>query len=458
MNVDMENDSIKELLLKFSAPAISGMLISALYMLVDGVFIGKGVGPDGLGAINIAYPVILLGTSLSMMFGIGGSTAISVLKGQRSDPEETGKYLTHILLLTLVAYLVIVSVTFGFQEPIIYLLGSNKYLFDMVRDYLLTGTFFLIFYMTSITLNAVVRNDNSPKFAMASMALGAFVNITLDWLFILELGMGMRGAALATGIAQLASCLFLIGYFFTKRCGIRPTFTGFSFDHITRITRNGLPSFVMEFAFALVLILFNNVIMKHMGDLGTAAFGAICYIFYVFIMVFTGLAQGVQPIVSYHFGAQNYDKVKETLFQGHKASLLIGSLILLMVYFKGDAMIRIFNSDPDFVEVAANGLLIYTSGILFLGANFVNISYLQSREETRTANILSLLRSTLFVMLGLAVLPSILGINGIWLAYPFGDVMTFIAGIALTGRSRAHLNTPNQFNRVKSKSDGSISC
>ena len=431
MDVDMEKDSIKKLLFNFSAPAISGMLISALYMLIDGIFVGKGVGPEGLGAINIAYPVILLGVSLSMMFGIGGSTAISVLNGRGADSRETGKYLTHILFLVITSYLIIVSVTFGFQKKIIYFLGSNDSLFDMVRDYLLTGTFFLIFYMLSIALNAVVRNDKAPKYALISMVVGALVNIALDWLFILEYSMGMKGAALATGIAQLASFLFLAGYFFRKECGIRPVFITVGLGYIKRIIKNGFPSFVLEFAFALVLVLFNNVIIIYLGDLGISAFGAICYIFYVFIMVFTGLAQGVQPIVSYQFGAKNHDRMKEALVQGQRASFGIAAFILLIVYLKGDAMIRIFNSEPEFVAVAANGLLIYTSGIMFLGANFVNISYLQSMEKPGIANVLSILRSTLFVMLGLAFLPKAIGVNGIWLALPFADFMTFCISVII---------------------------
>ncbi|WP_172807258.1 MATE family efflux transporter [Endozoicomonas ascidiicola] len=425
MKIDLDKDPVGKLLFNYSFPAITGMLISALYMIVDGIFVGQFVGPDGLAAINIAYPIIMLGTSASMMFGIGGSTVISVIRGQGNHTTEAGKYLTQIILMILVSWLIILTVTFSTYETLIYRLGSNEHLFPIVKDYLLTLTSFLIFFMLSIALNAVVRNDESPVYAMIAMGIGTIVNIGLDWLFIAEYGMGMKGAALATGIAQTASFVFLAGHFFRKKCTIRPAITGFMRSHIQRIMDNGFPSFVMEIAFAIVMVAFNNVLMVYMGQIGTSAYGAICYVFYIFIMIFTGLAQGLQPIVSYSYGARQFDRMKETLVLVQRTAFVIASGIFLLVFFKSELLIQIFNSDPELVAVGSHGLMIYTSAIVFLGANFVNIAYLQSMEKPKTANILSLLRSTVFVLPSLIILPKLLGNDGIWLSMPLADVMTF---------------------------------
>lgn len=436
MKFDLETDSINKLLLNFSLPAIGGMLIGALYIIVDGIFIGKGIGASGIAAINIAYPVITLGVALSMMFGIGGSTVISILQGQGKG-NKAGNYLTHIILLVFISYLGIVGATFKYFEEIIYFLGSNDSLFYMVKDYLLTAVPFLLFFMLSIALNAVVRNDNSPNYAMFSMVIGTVINITLDWLFILEFGMGMKGAALATGVAQLISFLFLLGHFFRKKCQIKAKLVFIEPNSIKRILENGFSSFVMELATAIVILSFNKALMVHLGEIGAAAFGVISYVFYVFTMIFTGLAQGIQPIVSYNFGAKKRLRVREILTQGKKISLILSFIILISVCFKGDAMIGLFNNEEELLLIATRGLLIYTSGIVFLGFNFVNISFFQSIEQPKVANILSVIRSLVYTLLGLAILPKFLGVDGIWLSLPFSDLMTFCTTSAIEKKNKS---------------------
>ncbi len=435
MKFDLEKDSINRLLFNFSFPAVTGMLISALYVIIDGIFIGKGMGGRGLAAINIAYPVITLGVALSLMFGVGGATVISVLQGE-GKRDEAGRYLTHIIMLNIISYgIITIGVLFNYRY-IIELLGSSEGLFEMVRDYLLTGVIFNIFFMLSVSLNAVVRNDRAPTYAMFSMALGAVTNIFLDWMFIFQMDMGMRGAALATGIAQGVSFFYLAGHFFKKKCSIRPTLTPIKLSCLLRIMNNGFPSFILEFAVAVVSISFNNVLMDYLGEIGVSAFSIIAYIFYIFRMIFSGLAQGIQPIVSYNFGAKKWVRVKATLVQGHKIAFITALMIIGGVYFKGEWMVELFNGDEELIKIASRGLLLYSSAMIFLGANFINISYLQSMERSLVANLLSLVRSMVFVVIGLVSLPNLIGVDGIWLSLPFADFMTFGIGWAISKRSR----------------------
>lgn len=435
MKFNLEKDPINKLIFNFSFPAVTGMLISALYVIIDGIFIGKGMGGRGLAAINIAYPVITLGVALSLMFGVGGATVISVLQGE-GKKEEASKYLSHIILLNIISYLVISAVVFLFSEKIIYALGSSEGLFTLVRDYLLTGVAFNIFFMLSVSLNAVVRNDKAPTYAMISMVFGAVTNIVLDWIFIFEMDMGMKGAALATGIAQAVSFIYLAGHFFRKKCSIRPVIIPIELRCIGRIMNNGFPSFILEFAVAVVSVSFNNVLMVYLGEIGISAFSIIAYIFYIFRMIFSGLAQGIQPIVSYNFGAKKWGRVKATVIQGHKIAFITALFIILGVYLKGEAMVELFNGDEELVKIASRGLLLYSSAMIFLGANFINISYLQSMEKSLVANMLSFVRSMVFVVIGLISLPKLIGTDGIWLTLPFADFMTFGVGYVLSKRSK----------------------
>ncbi|MGL4653744.1 MATE family efflux transporter [Cetobacterium sp.] len=426
-SIDLEKDSINKLFFSFSFPAVMGMLISAFYVIIDGIFIGRGIGGDGLAAINVAYPIITLTIALSLMFGTGGATVISIKQGE-GKIEEVNKYFSHMVILNIISYLLICSLTLIFQNKIVYLLGSSDRLFYLTKAYLIPGVIFSIFFMLSISLNAVVRNDNSPNFAMASMGIGAVVNIFLDALFILKFKWGMYGAAYATGIAQMASALFLLSYFLRKDCKIKFIKDSIDINAVKRICLNGFPSFVLEFAVAVITVLFNSTLMILTGEIGVAAFSIIAYIFYVFRMIFNGLAQGIQPIISYNFGANQSGRIKATLILGHKISLFVSLLILSLVYFERDFIIEFFNGDIELIKLASRGLLIYSSAVIFLGANFINISYLQSMEKSTIANFLSFGRSFVFIIIGIFTLPSFIGVDGVWLSLPFADFMTFVTG------------------------------
>lgn len=436
-SIDLEKDSISKLLFNFSFPAVMGMLISALYVIIDGIFIGRGIGGEGLAAINLAYPIITLSIALSLMFGTGGATIISIKQGQGKS-NEVNQYFFHIIILNLFCYILICFFTLIFQNKIIYLLGSSQNLFYLTKAYLIPGVIFSIFFMLSISLNAIVRNDNSPNFAMFSMGLGAVINIALDALFIIKFNWGMYGAAYATGIAQMSSALFLLSYFFKKDCTIKFTKVNLDFKIIKRICSNGFSSFILEFAVAIITILFNSTLMILTGEIGVAAFSIIAYIFYVFRMIFNGLAQGIQPIISYNFGAKHIERIKATLILGHKISLIVALSILFLVYFERNFIIKFFNGDFELIKLASRGLLIYSSAIIFLGANFINISYLQSMEKSTFANFLSFGRSFIFIIIGIFTLPNIIGVDGVWLSLPFADFMTFITGAIITLKKKLY--------------------
>ena len=416
-SLSLGKDSIGRLFFAFSLPAVTGMLVTAFYAIVDGIFIGQGVGADGLAAINIGYPIINFAAALSLMFGIGGSTLISL---HPKNKKVQNRCFSYIINLNLIAYAILVLLVIIFNEKLLYMMGSSKELLPMVKAYMYPCTLGVIFLMLANSLNAVVRNDKSPTYAFVSMVIGSVVNIFLDWLFIMVFKWGIFGGAIATAIGQLCSFLFLIKYLL-KICSI------------------GFPSFIMEFAVALITILFNISFMEYSGEIGVSSFCVVGYIFYIYRMLFTGLGQGIQPIVSYNYGEKLYDRVHQIYILGKKVAFVLGAGVLAWVILFSKDLIKLFNSDPQLVSKASHGMILYTSAIIFLALNFMEIAYLQAREQAKYANILSILRSTVYVLIALLILPRILGENGIWLALPASDLLTYLTTVIL---KRANIIKP----------------
>lgn len=430
-SMSLGKDSVGRLFFAFSVPAVTGMLVTAFYAIVDGIFIGRGVGADGLAAINIGYPIINFSAAVSLMIGIGGSTLISL---HPKNKKIQNRCFSYIIILNVISYLVILLLVLLFNDKLFYMMGSSTELLPMVRAYTYPCAFGVGFLMLANSLNAVVRNDKSPTYAFIAMVIGALTNIFLDWLFIMVFKWGIFGGAIATAIGQFCSMVFLLKYFFRFGSGFKFKLSKIKRNYLAKIVTIGFPSFIMEFAVAFITILFNKSFMKYSGEIGVSAFCIVGYVAYIFRMLFTGLGQGIQPIVSYNFGEKLMDRVKDIYKLGQKVSLVLTSGILLWVIFYSKNLIRLFNTDPALVAKASEGMILYTSAIIFLGANFIEIAYLQAREESRYANMLSMLRSTIYVAIALFVLPQFLGENGVWLALPVSDFMTYITTLILKRR------------------------
>lgn len=423
--MDLEKSSIKRLFLNFSIPAVTGMLVMALYGVVDGIFVGRGVGADALAALNLGYPIVNLGAGVSLMAGIGGATLMSIYSKNKKVQQRCFSY---IITLNIIFYLSMLVIVFLLGDRLFRFMGSSEELIPLVRLYVYPTLIFLIFLMLGNSLNAVVRNDKAPVYAFFSMILGAISNIFLDWLFILVFRWGILGAVVASGIGQILTFLALVRYFYRIDVKYKYRFMKLKSNYIFKILSIGFSTFIMEFAVAIVTVLFNISFMKMTGKIGVSAFCIVGYIFYIFRMYFNGLGQGIQPIISHNYGRKMYDRVENTFSIGKKVSFISGALILLWALFFSSPLVRLFNEDIILVEKATRGLIFYCSCVIFVGLNFTTISYLQSKGHTKFANILSILRSTVFVMINLFILPKIFGESGIWLSLPVADVMTYFVG------------------------------
>lgn len=433
-SIDLKNDPIPKLFLCFSIPSVTGMLINALYAIVDGIFIGRFVGADALAAITIGYPIINLGVALSFLFGMGGATVMSL---HAKNLRLKNTCFSHLITLNVVAYIFLALLVFGFNDSLMILMGSNEELLPLVKEYLYTCTAALIFLMLSNSLNAVVRNDKAPTYAFISMVSGAVTNIFLDWLFIVIFDMGLFGGALATGIGQVVSFIILVTYFFRSGTKIKFRFEKLRLPFFIKIVTVGFPSFTIEFAAAVTNTLLNKTFMAYSGPLGVSSYSIVTYICYMFRMVFSGFGQALQPIASFNYGIKEIQRVKQIFKIGHLSALCISSFLLGCVFLLGEWLIKMFTNDPPLIEMSCKGIILFSSALVFLGANFVNIAYLQAKGSTKLSNMLSILRSVVFVLVAVVILPPLWGEAGIWLVLPASDLLTFITSCFLFKRIRA---------------------
>lgn len=420
--IDLKRDSISKLFFNFSIPSVTGMMVNALYAIVDGIFIGQGVGADGLAAVNIAYPIINLGIAVSLLIGTDGATLISL---RPKNIKFKNLCFSHIITLNIFSYIFILSVVLLSGNKLISLLGSSELLANQVKIYLYTCVIAMIFLMLSNSLNAVVRNDKSPVYAFISMVIGAVTNVFLDWLFIIVFHWGVFGGAFATAIGQFLSFLFLVRYFFRIDCNFKYKFEKLKLTLLKNIISIGFPSFTIEFTAAITNALFNISFMKFLGEIGVSAYCIVAYICYVFRCLFTGLSQGIQPIISYNYGLKELERVRKTFKIGHIVTFIISFSILLGVISYGKNLVKLFNNDAPLINLASHGLILFSSAIIFQGANFINISYLQSKGMTKLSNLISSLRSIVFFIIAIIILPIFLKETGVWLSLPTADFMCF---------------------------------
>ncbi|MGL6113931.1 MATE family efflux transporter [Cetobacterium sp. SF1] len=423
--MNLKKDPIPKLFLKFLIPSITSALVMALYGVADGIFVGQGVGSMALGAINVGYPVMNLIIAISLGLGTGGATLLSI---NSENSQYKNKCFSYIINSGVIFYFFTLIVTRILGDKLYYFLGATDNLLPYVRDYMNICTYFSIFFIASIILSAVVRNDSSPNYAMKAMLIGAGANIILDYIFIFPLQMGIKGAAYATGLGQVLSAFYLIKYFFKNR-NLSYIKTSFDFKLLKDISSLGFPSFTLEFAIAFITILFNKQIFLYLGEMGVSAYSIVAYVFYIFRMIFNGLAQAIQPIISYNFGFKEDNRIKKVFILGHLVSLGLSLIILFGVKFEGRFIVNAFNNNVELINLANRGLFLYSSAMIFLGANFINISYLQSKNRARAANIISLNRSMIFVAGALYILPQEIGVDGVWLALPCSDLLTFLTSI-----------------------------
>jgi len=424
----LENENINKLILRYAIPSIAGTVIIGIYSIIDGIFIGRTVGAEGLAGVTLAFPVLIAIGSIGIMIGAGASAIISISLGKK-DYETASN-----ILKTAIAYIVLISfvITFLgllFIEPVISSMNLTKNLALYVSQYskiIIIGAIVQIF---AISLDPILRNDGFPKKSMIILTLMSILNIILDYILIVVFNFGVMGAAAATVLAQLFGSILYIKHFLTGKSNVKigknNPFSEFSI--IERIAKTGFPPFIMELAFGLLMIVHNIQFMRYGSSLDVSAYGIVIYISSFTYMVYLGISEGVQPLISYNYGAKKFNRVFEILKKAVLVNAILGIFSFLTILKFPDILIKIFNPyDTTLVATTTIGLEIHKFAILILGISMVLTMYFLATEQPRIAGFLSLGRTVIFILPAILVFPIYFGINGIWWATVFSEYIGLI--------------------------------
>lgn len=432
-SIDFGNRSIPELFRKLLIPTVVGMVFSALFVITDGIFVGRGVGSDALAAVNITAPLFMITAGIGLMFGVGASVVASIHLSQ-GKVKVARINITQALVFASLLIVVLSAICWAFLEPVGKLLGSSERLLPAVVEYMTWYVPFLVFYLLLNVGMFFIRLDGSPNYAMVCNAVAAILNILLDYLFIFRFGWGLMGAAFATSLGTMAGGLMTLGYLLHKRhvlrlCRIKLSRTSIQLTlrNISYMVKLGSSAFISEVSIACMMFLGNYVFIHYLGEDGVAAFSIACYFFPIIFMIYNAIAQSGQPIISYNFGIQNKKRITQTVRLMIKTAIICGVCFFgLTALFSREIVSLFLDKGEAAAEIAVKGLPYFAFGFIFFAINMVGIGYYQSIERAQRAVAITLLRGVVFMLIGFLLLPLLLNVPGIWLAVPLAELLTLL--------------------------------
>ena len=420
-------ESVGKLLLKYSVPAIIGMLVNALYNVVDRIFIGNipGVGPLAITGVGVTMPIMSITLAFAMLIGIGCTTNISIKLGQ-GKKEDAQKIIGNGITLSIIISLILSIIGIVFGNQILHLFGASDQTLYYAKSYIyiiLAGT---VFNTLGFTLNNTIRGDGNPKLAATIMVVGCITNVILDAVLIFVFNLGIQGAAIATVISQIVTALWGLIYYVKGKSNLTFEKSSLKLDKslVKAIIAIGIAPFSMQIATSLVQVISNNALKMYGGDLAIGAMATISSISMIFLMPIFGLNQGSQPIIGFNYGAKQYDRANKAF----KISALISIVILtagwVLVQLSPETVIGMFNKDPKLMDISVNGIRIYLFMIPIIGISITGSNYIQSVGKAKIATVLSLLRQVILLIPMILILPNFFGLNGVWYASPISDFLS----------------------------------
>ncbi|HZK35030.1 MAG TPA: MATE family efflux transporter [Bacillota bacterium] len=447
-NRELGETNVLKLLVKFSIPAIVGMVVNALYNVVDRIFVGQGVNSTAIAGITASMPMFNIIMAFGMLFGLGGASLISIRLGQQNH-KDAETVLGNGFLILAATGLMITFVGLIFLEPLLHLFGARGDVLPYARDYLSIILYGAVFQYVSFGLNHYIRAEGNPKIAMLSMMIGAVMNIVLDPIFIFVFNMGIKGAAIATIISQAASMTWVVSYFLRGKSILRFRRENFKINWIVtrRMVAIGSAPFAMQMAASLLNIILNNSLYSYGGETAMSAIGVIMSVSMLILMPIFGINQGAQPIIGYNYGAERYDRVKKALKLAILFATIITTIGFTTIMLFSKQLIQLFNSDDmELLRMGSTGLRIYMFMLPVVGFQIISSNYFQATGKPIFAMILSLSRQVLFLIPAVLLLPRLFnwGLTGVWLAGPTADFLAFLVTGILLIRELRQLDSMHQ--------------
>lgn len=443
---ELGTEKISKLLRQYAVPAIIAMTASSLYNMVDSIFIGHGVGKFAIAGLALTFPMMNLGAAFGALVGVGASATISMLLGQKNY-EMAQKVLGNVVTLNLIIGLVYTIVFLIFLDPILYFFGASENTIGYARDYMKVILYGNIITHMYLGLNAVMRSAGLPRKAMMATIYTVIINTVLDPLFIYVFEWGIKGAAWATIIAQTSALIWITRIFSDKNLVIH--FKRGIFKLKSRIVKDvisiGMSPFFMNTAACLIVILINQGLQRHGGDLAIGAYGIVNRISFVFVMIVMGLNQGMQPIAGYNFGAREFQRVDRVLKLTIFCATAIMTLGFLVAELFPRQLVMIFTTDEELIQHSISGMRIVFMMFPIIGFQMVTSNFFQSVGMAGKAIFLSLTRQLLFLLPSLLILPHFFQTNGIWMSMPVADALSSIVSFFMLYSQIKKFKTADQY-------------
>ena len=432
----MTSGNIFNLFWKFVFPSVIGVLVAGILEIIDGLFIGNALGSQGLAGITLAYPPYIIIVGIGVLIGTG-SSSLTALELGKGDNKGVHDIVNNTFLLCLLAGAVLTVSGLFFCETSISLLGSSGQVLNYAREYLritFMGSFFMVLTLALIPL---IRTDGKPNLCMNIMIAGVFTNIVLDYLFVMQMGMGMSGAATATVVSFFLTAVLLTYYLFRNKTKLKLQLRTMEvkIGTLKQILQAGLPSFMMQISLALVLFAYNYMLLTYSSELEVSAYGIIGYMCSIFYMLFEGIALGVQPIIGFNYGAGNYERVSKTLRLSILSCILIGAFGFVLVYMFPESIVKIFSrNDSELMEVTLRGMNIMMLSLLAEGIVLLTTIYYQSINRVKTALFINLGKTFVLLLPLLFILPSFFGLDGVWFASPVAEYIMAVVVLGMLSK------------------------
>ena len=429
--LDFGNGKISSLFRAMFFPTLIGMAFNSALNICDGMFVGHGVGSDALAAINIVAPLFLICAGLGLMFGIGASV-IGGIRLAEGNVKAARIIMTQAYIAGAVIFGMVILGSLLFTRPLLYMLGCSPALEELATDYLLWLLPGLVFFYLQCAGMMLIRLDGSPRYAMSVQIVAAVLNIFLDWYMVFPLGLGIKGASMATSFSCIVAGIMVVTYFIFfsdklkfYRLRLSMKSLRLSVRNIGYMAKIGLATFIAELAIGVMMVAGNYMFLSYLGEAEVAAFSVGCYLFPLIFSVNNAVAQSSQPIISYNYGARQPERVRQALNIALLTAVASGAVISVGMWVGSSLLAGIFlDSAVPAYEIAKTGLPLLGLCALPFAINITFIGYYQSCEKSMRSISYMLLRGIIFMVPGFVFLPGIIGVPGLWLAIPVSEVLT----------------------------------
>ncbi len=435
------NKPLKRLVARNLIPSVASMVMMGVYGIVDGILIGRRLGPGPMASINLLFPILALTIGLATMVGVGGNSKIAVLLGKNETSKASGVFSVVLSLGIIIGLITSIIVHLGFTQ-ILSSLGNNQELGSYAGEYLKLYNIFFVPVILFFVMERSVRNDGRPNFATGVMIFTSILNIVLDYIFLFPLNLGIGGAALATGLSQTLGACFFVSYFvyktLKKRNGLIIGSPKGCWHEVLGIATNGSSELFSGLAVGVTTLFYNRQILDFSGPTGLAAFVVVQYFLVLVSEILSGMATGAQPIFSYNYGSGNTDRVQEALKLVMRVGIAVSMIFFIVIRWQAQGLVEVFYpNDPEAILLAVEIAGYISWSFLFMAIGILGSAYFTALEQAAKSLIVSILRGLVLIIFGLSVFPIILGSSGIWLTPVFAEGITGMLVLILVWKKPA---------------------